>query len=73
MQIQGIQSCAVFLVVLGVVCLVPGQAGAHCDSLDGPAVQDARLALETGDPMPVLKWASKEYEIAKPRHELSLV
>lgn len=29
---------------------------AHCDTLDGPVVTDARRALESGDVMPVLKW-----------------
>jgi hypothetical protein len=42
--------------------LMPGVASAHCDSLDGPVVQDARVALEKGDPFPVLKWVRKEDE-----------
>lgn len=38
---------------------------AHCDSLAGPVVSAARLALDKGDVTPVLKWipASKEHEI----------
>lgn len=45
--------------------LVPGRALAHCDTLDGPVVGAARLALEKGDVTPVLKWVSpaKEKEI----------
>ena len=35
---------------------------AHCDTLDGPVVEAARLALEKGDVTPVLKWVSKEHE-----------
>ncbi len=31
-------------------------AGAHCDSLDGPVVKDARAALDSGDVRIVLKW-----------------
>ncbi|MBI4915875.1 MAG: hypothetical protein HY825_08505 [Acidobacteria bacterium] len=31
-------------------------AAAHCDTLDGPVVVDARAALERGDVTPVLKW-----------------
>ncbi|UFS71438.1 DUF6448 family protein [Geomonas sp. RF6] len=31
-------------------------AAAHCDTLDGPVVQDARRALAAGDVTPVLKW-----------------
>jgi len=39
-----------------------GEARAHCDALDGPVVRDARLALEHGDPTPVLKWVEPEGE-----------
>jgi hypothetical protein len=42
--------------------LLPYLARAHCDSLDGPVVQDARVALEKGDPTPVLKWVRKQDE-----------
>ena len=37
-------------------------ASAHCDSLDGPVVRDARSALDGGDPTPVLKWVRQEHE-----------
>jgi hypothetical protein len=43
-------------------CMVSLQASAHCDSVAGPVVQDARAALEQGDPTPVLKWVRKEHE-----------
>ncbi len=33
-----------------------GNASAHCDTLDGPVVKDARLALEKKDITPILKW-----------------
>ncbi|HQK28464.1 MAG TPA: DUF6448 family protein [Smithellaceae bacterium] len=38
---------------------------AHCDTLDGPVVRTARIALEKGDVTPLLKWvrASDEKEI----------
>ncbi len=35
---------------------------AHCDTLDGPVVGDARLALEKGDVTGLLKWVRKERE-----------
>lgn len=35
---------------------------AHCDTFDGPVVTDARRALETGNPEPVLKWVLPEHE-----------
>jgi hypothetical protein len=41
---------------------VPAPALAHCDSLDGPVVKDARLALETGDLTPALKWIAETAE-----------
>ncbi|QTP53360.1 hypothetical protein HNO51_00885 [Billgrantia sulfidoxydans] len=31
-------------------------AMAHCDALDGPVISEARIALESGDVTPVLKW-----------------
>ncbi|MEN6318487.1 MAG: DUF6448 family protein [Syntrophaceae bacterium] len=31
-------------------------AAAHCDTLDGPVIQDARKALDNKDVTPVLKW-----------------
>ncbi len=34
----------------------PPPALAHCDTLDGPVVAAAKLALEKGDVTPVLKW-----------------
>jgi hypothetical protein len=37
-------------------------AWAHCDTLDGPVVTDARLALEKGDVTPVLKWVKPAAE-----------
>jgi hypothetical protein len=39
-------------------------ARAHCDSLDGPVVVDARLALAEGDVTPVLKWVRADDEAA---------
>jgi hypothetical protein len=42
-------------------------ASAHCDTLDGPVVTEARQALEKGDVTPLLKWvpAADEAEIRK--------
>jgi hypothetical protein len=37
-------------------------ACAHCDTLDGPVVTEAKAALEKGDVTPVLKWVKKEQE-----------
>lgn len=49
-------------ICIGVGLLIPRIAGTHCDTLDGPVVMTAKVALEKGDVTPVLKWVSKEYE-----------
>lgn len=61
MKAQRSRNC-VALVVLALVSLASGRSWAHCDSLEGPVVQDGRLALEKGDPAPVLKWVGEEHE-----------
>jgi len=37
-------------------------AYAHCDTMGGPVVKDAKVALEKKDVTPVLKWVKKEKE-----------
>ena len=54
------RTLALFLVV----CALAGGIGAHCDTLDGPVVMDARAALEKGDVTAALKWVRKEDEEA---------
>lgn len=54
------------IVTLGILLFV-AMAGvnklyAHCDTLNGPVVKDARIALEKGDVTPSLKWVKKEAE-----------
>jgi len=39
-----------------------GNARAHCDTVAGPVVTDAKLALQKGEVTPVLKWVKKEHE-----------
>jgi len=41
---------------------VSASVRAHCDTLDGPVINDARIALEKGDVTPVLKWVRQEDE-----------
>jgi hypothetical protein len=40
----------------------PTELYAHCDTLDGPVISDARIALDKGDVTPVLKWVKKDAE-----------
>jgi len=51
-----------FIICIVAALSVPGIAGAHCDTLAGPVVMDAKKALEKGDVTPVLKWVKKEHE-----------
>ena len=54
------------LVVLGaaLLALAPRAVLAHCDSLDGPVVKDARVALQSKDVTLVLKWVRASEEPA---------
>lgn len=61
MRTRGIPRPVTILVALA-IWAVPEPVFAHCDSLEGPVVQDARFALEEGDPAAVLKWVAKEDE-----------
>lgn len=42
--------------------LIPNFVIAHCDTLNGPVVLTAKMALEKGDITPILKWVKKESE-----------
>lgn len=48
--------------VLALAVLDPALARAHCDTLDGPVVRDARAALMKQDVSPALKWVRAEDE-----------
>ena len=47
---------------LAAALLLPPSAFAHCDTMDGPVVQAAKLALEKRDVTPVLMWIKKDDE-----------
>ena len=48
--------------VVGLLLLVHQNIEAHCDTLDGPVIQDAQLALEKKDVTVVLKWVKERDE-----------
>lgn len=51
------------LVVAAVVVLGNAErVSAHCDTMNGPLIPEARAALEKGDVTPVLKWVKKDEE-----------
>lgn len=60
---QRVEIAAAAILLAGHVFLLPSSASAHCDTLDGPVVTDARLALEKGDVTPVLKWVKSGDEV----------
>ena len=48
---------------IGLLCTALSKnAFAHCDTLDGPVVQTARIALEKGNLKPLLKWVQADDE-----------
>jgi Family of unknown function (DUF6448) len=51
-----------FAALAVVVLLFPTIAAAHCDTMDGPVIAAAKVALNTGDIRPVLKWIGKKDE-----------
>jgi hypothetical protein len=48
--------------VVAAVLLQPQAASAHCDALDGPVVNAARMALDKNDVSLVLRWVPAERE-----------
>jgi hypothetical protein len=55
---------SIVLAVLAMASMTATRVDAHCDTLDGPVVADARLALARGDVTPVLKWVKPDDEAA---------
>lgn len=56
--------CFFFPIAVVLTCffLAWSPLNAHCDTMDGPVVADAKAALAKGDVTPVLKWVKKEAE-----------
>lgn len=55
-------SALVAILALGTWMARPGEVIAHCDTLDGPVVQEAEAALAANDVTPILKWVKQEHE-----------
>jgi hypothetical protein len=49
-------------ITIGISIAIASKIYAHCDTLDGPVVAAAKLALQKGDVTPVLKWVTKDGE-----------
>ena len=52
------------LALVAVSLVIPDYAAAHCDTLDGPVIQDAQKAIAAQDVTPVLKWIKPQEEKA---------
>ncbi len=50
------------LMIMSALVLMPEMAAAHCDTMNGPVVTEAKVALTTGDVTPVLKWVRRADE-----------
>jgi hypothetical protein len=50
------------VVAAGLATILVGNAKAHCDTVGGPVIPEARAALEKGEVTPVLKWVKAENE-----------
>ena len=53
----------VILIVFEIIAFWTIRAEAHCDTLEGPVVATAQIALETGDVTPILKWVPSHDEL----------
>ena len=62
-------NCAVIrsTLLLALVFLSAARLSAHCDTMDGPVVATARVALEKGDVTPVLRLGTDATSAASPR------
>jgi len=52
----------VLAVVLPVLFIIPNLVYAHCDTMEGPVITDAKKALDAGDVNLVLIWVQKQDE-----------
>lgn len=50
------------LLSFAVIAFVPTMASAHCDTMDGPLISDAKKAIEMNDSNYILKWVLPEDE-----------
>lgn len=56
------RSLTILAAVMAGGVFLPNKIYAHCDGMDGPVVQAAQKALETGNVNPVLIWVLKDNE-----------
>lgn len=62
---EAVRKSVCFLMRVGlasIFVLVSRDAFAHCDTMEGPVIVDAKQALEKGEITPILKWVKQEAE-----------
>jgi hypothetical protein len=68
-----VRSFLATLFAAALILSMHSRAAAHCDTMDGPVVQDARGALKQKDVAPVLKWVrAKDEKIIKAAFDKAL-
>lgn len=61
-QNTGMKQAWIAALVAAGLSLSAGTARAHCDTMDGPLIPEAKAALEAGDVTPTLKWIQADNE-----------
>lgn len=59
-RVEGVLLIAAAAIGFGL--LTGGTVRAHCDTMNGPVIPEAKAALEKGDVTPILKWVKKTNE-----------
>ncbi|MDD5205396.1 MAG: DUF6448 family protein [Desulfobacterales bacterium] len=62
MRQNSIGASAFIIFILALIISIPSESAAHCDTMDGPVVSAARVALEKSDLTPVLMWVREPDE-----------
>lgn len=62
MRLSSKRNALLFAAAVALAAIAPASVEAHCDSLDGPVITDARAALGAGDVTRVLKWVRQDDE-----------
>lgn len=55
-------SLGAFIAVVAIIVMLPTTASAHCDTMDGPVINDAKKAIEENNINYIAKWVSPEEE-----------
>jgi hypothetical protein len=62
MKISMVIATTLPISVISIVLLYASIALAHCDTMNGPIIPEAKAALEKGDVTPILQWVKKDDE-----------